>query len=312
MAVPGDTFDTLVRNVWAPELYREHFLNDWFFNGSRFEMKQALGGDTISTPYEYTVSSNVGTFQYDDPMVEPLQSSQVRAYFNKQSFQEAARVFKTKLNYRQNGGYQVAFEAIQHELDLAMKTLRDKIVTTLIGQLEAQIDSTTAYSDASLSRTTYAALKSYEEATATALTLTHLEDLVEALMTHTTYGVNVSSESELLFLFPRNQLTNLSRLTGGGQYNESVIALQDGSPADAGRVFRTKSFEGIEIASVPDMTTTVILCVHKPNIVLHQTEPFEVEEKSEAAHTRLWKLTDGWNIEAKRPNNHAKLSGKTA
>lgn len=169
MAMAGNTYSTLVREVWTPQLETTVFHNNWLFDGSVFPVVDAPGGTTISTGYEYAVTTNTGTFNHDDPMVEPFTSSHVRAYFNKDFFQESARVFKQYLDMMGNGGSQVVLDAVQHSLEIATKNLLDIATTTMIADLEAQIDSSTAYSDASLSRTTYATLKSYEETTSTAL-----------------------------------------------------------------------------------------------------------------------------------------------
>jgi hypothetical protein len=317
MAMSGETFSTLVREVWYPELKNTVWYNFWMFNQNYFQKLDSPGGSTLSAGYEYAVTTNVGTYNYDDAMVDPYNTGHVRAYFNKDPFQESARVFNVYLDYLKNGGSEVgALDYARKTVEGGIRNLRDKATTTMILDLISQIDSSSAYSDASLSRTTYATLKSYEEDTSTALTMAHLEDAVEALMTHTTYGQTIQSESDLLWLFPRNQVTNLSRLVTGQAYNASFFQMltstQDMGPADAGRVMRTKAFEGIEIAVVPDMTTTVILLVHKPDVKVYETRPLTIVEKSEKADTQLWHLTGSWNAIAERPGNHAKLSGKTA
>lgn len=318
MATPGANYvTTLINEVWTPELETTVFFNNWMFDGSRFPVVDSPGGETVSTGYEYSITTNAGTYNYDDAMVEPFTTSQVKAYFNKDHFQEAARIFKVHLDYLRNGGAKPkGFDYQRHTLEIATKNLLDKAVTTMIADIESQVDSSTAYSDASLSRTTYATLKSYEEATSTALTLAHLEDMIEALMTHTTYGQNVKSEADLLLLFPRNQVTNLSRLATGQAYDaaffQMITSTQNMGPADAGRVFRTRQFEGIEIAVVPDMTSTVMLCVHKPDVKIWRHRPLTIEPKSEAADTELYLLTCGYNAIVHRPGNSGKLSGKTA
>jgi len=313
MAMAGNTFSTLLREVWTPELLTTVFQNSFMFDQSIFPVVQPPGGSTISTGYEYSISSNTGTYQFDDPMVEPFASSQVKAYFNKDHFQEAARVFNVYLDYNKNGGTEPAtFDAVRHSLKTAAENLVDKMSTTMIADLEAQVDSASAYSDASLSRTTYATLKSYEETTSTGLTLAHMEDLVEALMTHTTYGQNVRSTSDLVWFMPRNQLTNLSRLVTGAS-NFQFNAASDGqSSIDGGRVQRVATFEGIDIVSVPDMTTTVLLCLHKPDVKIYQTRGLTVVEKEEKADTMLWMLTAAYNAIVHRPGNSGKLSAKTA
>jgi len=317
MATPGNTYSTLVREVWTPQLETTVFFNNWMFDGSMFPVVDAPGGTTISTGYEYLISSNAGTFNHDDPMVEPFTSSQIRAYFNKDFFQESARTFDQYVDMMANGGTEPAnFAPIQKSLETATKNLLDKTTTTMIADLEAQIDSASTYSDALLSRTTYATLKSYEETSSTGLTIAHLEDMVEAIMTHTTYGQQVRSEQDLLFLFPRNQLTNLSRLSGGQAYNADLwhmtTSTQNMGPADAGRVFRTKQFEGIPIQVVPDMTNTVILCVHRPDITIYRNRALRITPKSELADTQLAMLSCGYNAICKCPGNSGKLSAKTA
>lgn len=317
MAMAGNTYSTLLNEVWTPALETTVFRNNWMFDGSRFPILDSPGGSTVSTGYEYAITSTTGTYNYDDPMNEPFSSSQVRAYFNKDHYQEAARIFNVYLDYLKNGGTKPAgFETQMHELESAAKNLLDKMTTTMIADVEGQVDSSSAYSDASLSRTTYATLKSYEETTSTALTLAHLEDMIEALMTHVTYGQNVRSETDLLLMLPRNQVTNLSRLVTGQAYNasffEMITSTQDMGPADAGRVMRTKQFEGIEIVVVPDMTTTVLLCVHKPDVKIWRHRPLTIVEKSEAADTQLFHLTAGYNAIVHRPGNSGKLSAKTA
>ena len=313
MAVPGNTFSDLVREVWTPELKQTIWFNSWMFDQSLFQIKPSPGGRTISTGYQTAVSSNVGTYAYDEPMPEPYTSTEVKAYFNKDWFQEAARVFKQYLDSMKNGGTEPQFDAVRNSIEVAMKNIRDKISTTMIADLITQIDSSTAYSDASLSRTTYASLKSYEEATSTALTLAHMEDMVEAIDDHVTYGQTVGDlAAECVFLMPRNQLTNLSRLATGASAFEFTSSTQNPADIDVGRVHRVAKFEQIPIVVVPDMTSTVILLVHKPSTIVYETRPFEIEEKDEPADTMLWHLTAAYNIVCHSPGNSGKLSGKTA
>lgn len=312
MALAATRYDQLVRNVWAPQLESVVFHNDALLGGNLFPVVDSPGGTTISHGYKYSISTNAGTFGADDPMVEPFTSSEIRAYFNKDFFQESIRVLRQDVANAERGGLEVGMSIVKDATETGVKNLLDIATTTMIADLEAQIDSSTAYSDASLSRTTYAALKSYEEATSTGLTLAHVEDLVEALMTHVTYGQQVRNISDLLWLVPRNQLTNWSRLMTGGSNFEFTASSQNMAPIDAGRVFRTQRFEGIDIVPIPDMTSTVLLCVHKPDIKIYRNQPLVVESKEEKAFSWLWHLVCGYNIVCKCPGNSAKLSAKTA
>jgi len=119
-----------------------------------------------------------------------------------------------------------------------------------------------------------------------------------------------------LLMVPRNQLTNISRLVTGTGYQTNFMnfmtSTQDMGPADAGRVMRTKAFEGVGIVSVPDMTTTTILCVHKPDVKIYETRPLTITPKTEAADTELALLTASYNCICHSPGNSGKLSDKTA
>jgi hypothetical protein len=312
MALSGQTFSTIKREVWTPELQNAIWYNNFMFDQSLFEIVTPPPGDTIATGYEYSVSTNTGTYTYDQAMVDPYSTSQIKAYFNKDSYQESTRSFNMHIENRQ-GVYETGVLDVERKnLEGGVKNLRDLATTTMISDLEGQIDSSTAYSDASLSRTTYATLKSYEESTSTALTLAHLEDLIENLEARATYGLGVESTSDLVFLMPRNQLTNLARLALGTAALTATDKVGVAGAIDAGRVFRTKQFEGIDIVVVPEMTTTVILCCHKPDIKIFENRKLKITEKSEAADTNLNLITAGYNIVCMNPNNSAKLSAKTA
>lgn len=312
MALSGQTFSTIKREVWTPELQNAIWYNHWLFNQSYFKMETPPAGDTIPTGYEYSVTTNTGTYTYDQAMVDPYSTSQIKAYFNKDSYQESTRSFNMHIENRQ-GTYETGvIDAERKNIEGGVKNLLDKAHTTMWADFEGQIDSSTAYSDASLSRTTYATLKSYEETTATALTLAHMEDLLEALESRSTYGLGVTNYNDLLICMPRNQLTNLARLALGTAALTITDHVGTSGAIDAGRIFRTKQFEGLTIQVVPEMTSTVVLVVYKPDVVIFENRKLKITEKTENADTNLNLLTAGYNMIAMNPNNHAKLSAKTA
>ena len=312
MTIAGVTYDTLKREVWRPELQNAIFDNFWFFDQSVFKKVSPQDGDTIATGYETSVSTNAGTYDYDDAMVEAYTSTQVKAYFTKDSFQETARAFNQLLRKRGEGGYEVkGLNARKRIIERAARNLKDRVMTTMLTDAESQVSSSSAYSDASLSRTTYATLRSYQEDTTTDLTLGHLEDAIEALETHTTYGLGVQSYQDLVILAPRNQITNLARLALGTAALTLTNQIPDG-PIDAGRVFRTKVFEGIDVIPVADMTTTTIMILHKPDVTVYMGSDLTITPKDEPADTELNLLTMDCNVVIENPNNHAILTSKTA
>ena len=147
--------------------------------------------------------------------------------------------------------------------------------------------------------------------TSTGLTLAHIEDAIEALETRTTYGLGVESYKDLVILMARNQVTNLARLALGTAALTLTSGIPEG-PIDAGRVFRTKQFEGVDLIAVPDMTTTTIMILHKPDVTVYLDSPLNITPKTENADTDLNLLTMDVNVVAENPNNHAVLTLKTA
>lgn len=317
MTIDGVTLSYLVRDVWLPQLSQNVFYNTWMFDQSYFPIVDSPGGAAIQVPVEYSVSTNVGTFAYDDAMVAPYTSNHIKGYFNKDHFQESVRTFGVYEDYLANGsGNQLpSLDYIRKAFEGGMLNLRDKITTTVIADLESQIDSSSAWSDASLTRSTYS-LAAYEETTSTALTIAHMEAMVDALLTPTgSYGQVVRGPEELLIMMPRNLLRTLATASTGVAYNATfqnwIVSAQDTRPVDLGRLMNLKTFEGIEMAVVNDMTSSVVLCVHKPSIKIYRTKDITPIPKSEAAYTNLWQLVGSFNIVAENPRSHAKLSAKS-
>jgi hypothetical protein len=81
---------------------------------------------------------------------------------------------------------------------------------------------------------------------------------------------------------------------------------------DAGRAFRTKRFEGIDILMIPRMTTTTIFIVHRPSVKIYRNVQFQIIPHDEPAYTFLYQLVCGYNIVVHNPNRHATLTNKTA
>ncbi len=315
MAASGDTFSTLLREVWTPELIQTLFWNTFPFDGTFGPMVTPPGGDSIDTGYLYSVSTNAAAYDYDDVMPTADNSSQIRAAFTKTWYQGAAQTYGQYRDMQQNGGTYVGIDQDRMAIELATKNLVDVAAVALLGELETQLDAANTYSDTALTRATYD-MVTYEEDTSTALTMAHLEDMIEALENVTYMAGGARSRKEYMILMPRNQLTNLSRLTGGGAYNtlewHMNTNIQDMSPVDAGRTFRLAAFEGIDLVVVPDQTSTTLLMVHKPSVKIFENRALTIKEKDVQADSTLWHLTCGYNLVAANPKIHGKLSDKTA
>ena len=303
----------LMREVWQPTAVANILRKSSLMSSGVFSMRgetDAEGGSTLSWAIEYGQTDNSGTHAKGDVFPVAGDVDSVRAYQNKDQFSSTAKVDKIQKQRMQvnRGGQQINLP------DLMTKAIADEaaklgqtVDAQLIADLEAMIDSAGNFSDAALDRSTYS-LASYEATTVGALALADLEDAVEALE-GPSYGPNVGSRDELVWLMPRNQFTNLSRLAMGSQYFEFGASQESAGPADAGRTRKLASFEGIDIVVVNGMTTTNILLCHKPSIEIVEHLSLDLQPLPQYEYAEAMGLIWGANTLVLSPRDCAKLSG---
>ena len=315
MAYQGEGYSDYLREVWLPMARLMVYRNGYFLGkDSPFEIvppNKCPSGEHINMGLDYAISSNAGLYTVGDAMVTPAQTSTVKAYFNKDPFQETVKTYKMlkHMHHTGIGGTNLDKSTDDKAMTTGIKNLIDTAMTQMLADIVAWISATTAFSDASLDRSTYTSLVSYEATGVNALALADLEDALEALE-DVTYGP-VARES-LAWLMPRNQLTNLSRLTSGVS-NLGLNASSDGvGKIDGDRTGRTKTFGDVPIFVVPDMSTTTILLVNRSAIKVYNWAPLEIEPKSLEELAQAWALSIGVCIGVEDPRQQGKLAGITA
>ena len=306
----------LIREVWKPTAIQNILRKSALLSSGVFEIVgpgAAEGGTTLSWAIEYGQTDNSKTHTKTSVFPDAGDVDSVQAYQTKDYFSATAKVYGiTKQQMQVNtGGQEIALpdlmtKAIMDETD----KLAQEVDAALIADLEAMIDSAGNFSDAALDRSTYS-LASYEGTTVGALALADLEDAVEALE-GPSYGPNVISRGDLVWVMPRNQFTNLARLAMGSQYFEFSASMESGSPVDAGRTNRLAKFEGIDVVPVNGMTTTVALLCHKPTIKIVEHLSLDMQVLPQADYSEAMGLIWGANLKVESPRDSAKLSGITA
>jgi hypothetical protein len=76
MATPGETFATILRDVYTPKLINTVFKDTTLLDGGIIPIVPAEAGGTISTGYTYAMTSNGGTYAYDGAAPDSDSSSQ--------------------------------------------------------------------------------------------------------------------------------------------------------------------------------------------------------------------------------------------
>ena len=324
MAIPGFDDTALQSDAYLAKAESILYYNNWIFDQDIIEQVGPEGcpaGPNIPFGIEYSHTDNGGTFSYADPMPESDDTSAVAAYFEKTPYQKTARTYGVLQAYEQGFGNRMPYSqnslSDMTAIEKTSKKLRDVITAAVILEFETQIDSSGNYSDASLSRSTYG-LASYEDTSGGDLTLAHLEDAIENGQ-GSTYGSVVDPATEYDIALPRNQMTNLGRLGAGNvgeSFNEAnflaMVRMDEDKPIDAGRITRTKTFEGISLRVVPGMTDTVILFLRRGTNSVYTWWSLEVEPKDVAAKQHSYLITMGVNGVCRVPTHNLKISGLNA
>jgi hypothetical protein len=129
-----------------------------------FPSEPKRGGDRMTEEIE--VARTTYAAEYDKSDVDPASATNtlVKPYWNKKFYQTSCEVFGIDISNAEAGG--IGIDLVARELEKEALALWHIVNTAFVTQWKADVDSTSvAYSDASLSRSTYPALASYEEAT---------------------------------------------------------------------------------------------------------------------------------------------------
>jgi hypothetical protein len=145
-----------------------------------FTRDNVLGGDRITAKFRVGHTSNNAQYDKSDVDVAAATQTLVKPYWSKKQYTGTAEVHGIDIsNDAPNPqGYNLIGDAVEKEA----AAMKDTIQAALLAQLLADVDSSgTAYSDASLSRSTYATLASYEEATDATITLAYMRTMMQTV-----------------------------------------------------------------------------------------------------------------------------------
>ena len=314
MAISGNLYTNYLATTYVPKVTSEIFWNQWWTKQPFFEVVQpgdarnCPGGSTINVLLDYSVSTNAEAYVQGAPMPTAHTLSDIRAYFTKDYYQEGGKVYGDTMSQLGGGGGNVPVDPQQKAIQTSILNAIELASTTMLTDLAAQVDSSTAYSDASLNRTTYS-LASSETTTVGTLARSDLIDAIERAQ-NTSYGY--VPLDDLCFLVPPNQHTNIANLSAGAQYAEFVVDAQNMGPMDAGVKFRCQTFETVPILQVPDMTTTEIYLLRRSTTKFHLHEGIKTVPKDVSEWALYWLTTLGVNLVVADPVRSQKLTGVTA
>lgn len=192
----------------------------------------------------------------------------------------------------------------EHAAGAIADKINNLILSTAATGLLGWIDDTT--SAGGISRVTYDAWESAVTAVGGALSLEAMDDLVEEV----TSGERNAPESELEWWVPRNQVTNYRRLAGitGNAHTPEVVS--PGGALDLG--YTGYSHNGMPIRSIPDLSTTTLLLVHRPSVRIREVRSLQVRIKDYAGDGDRMILSWRGALQVAKPHWCGKLTSVTA
>ena len=263
------------------------------------------GGDVITSRYRVGYTSNAAA--YDKSDVDPAVSTQtlVKPYWTKAFYHGACETHGIDISNARPGsdGINMVAEDIKKEVESVM----DIVQAAFLARLLADVDSSaTAYSDGSLSRSTYATLASYEEETDATITLAYMRGMIQ----------NVTLNK------PVNLADYVCMCEGATFYTFQALAAaihawninDPGTRQAQGMGYRPmNNFEGLDMAPPTDftnMTTGSLYMLRKQDVNIVPHMPLEVVAVPSGRHSLKYVIRVGINIYVDNPYFQGKMLNK--
>lgn len=269
-----------------------------------FTTPEILEGDRITSKYRLAHTSNAAFFDKSD--VNPASSTQTLAkpYWDKVFSHGAAEVHGIDVSNSSPSTSDKALitDAIQKEVE-AVAALN---VTALYTQFKKDVDSTSvAYSDKSLSRTTYPLLVSYEEATNATITLSYMRGMMRGVTLNK--GVNLSdylclTEGSVYYTF---------RALAAALHSWNAVSKSGKAENMGWPMF--DDFEGLAFAEpteFPNMTTGDVLMLRRQDVNIVNHLPLGIEAVDSGRFSMKFVIRQGVNGYVDNPYLNGKMTDK--
>ena len=270
-----------------------------------FGKAEVRGGDRITSRYRLTHTSNARAFTKAD--VDPAPSTQVLAkpYWGKVFQDVTTEVHGIDISNAAPSSDMINIVADAIAVDNA--SLMDYVVSTFYTQIKKDVDSSSvAYSDASLSRSTYSNLSSYEEATDATITDTYVESMINGVKLNN--PVNIADYIGLMEEAVYNKFRPLAAANHSWVQNDT----SGGGMADMGYP-NVGSYYGLKFADPGDfygMTTGDVLMLRKQDVHIVNHLPLTIQQVPSGRFSVKFVQRCGYNIYVDNPGYQGKMTDK--
>lgn len=294
----------LIEDVIIPQMAETVYAKDkgWLETVFTKDPNSSDGGSNIVRNIRTSVTSNVANYDRTDVDPDAGDFTTVQASWAKIYTHTAVEVHNIDLNEARNKGTNAVTSLLQDAFNVEYPQLSQKLYNNIYTQLKADVDSAAAYSDNSISRSTYPTLASYEEATNTQVTLAILRTCKNTTVLNKL--VNVKDYTWLMEQAVYNPFMPLA--AAQHTWNTTGVKGQD----YAAGYQPVGSWEGNDVQVVPGMTTGDVFFVRPKDIYVREHRTLEVEQKESGRDSQKFVMRTGWNLWVDNPGFQAKMTDK--
>lgn len=296
-----EDYSQLLREVVTPEVMETVFVKEYDqLKQIATEDNRQFGGASITVPVRTSISSNAAA--YDKSDVNPAAGTfvGVDATWTKVYHHTAFEVHGIDKSQAMNGGQPSIANLIQDAAAMEMDQLMEVIYDSVWTQVRADIDSSgTAYSDASLSRSTYATLASTEETTDTPITLQLLRTHANTVLLN-----KMSNKNEYQWIMESAVFNRFEPLVA------MLHTWQAGGPGYASGFQSPGSFESVPVYSPKGLTTGDVFFLRKRDFKIKKHREFEIEQVASGRDSAKFVMRVGINAWVENPGFCGKMYSK--
>jgi hypothetical protein len=291
-------------------------------------VQRDLGPALINSVYNYTMEPVYGLFGKEAPengavitrVLKPSNSSNnaaydkssvdvaagthtlVKATWTKKFYNGAAEAYNIDASNNVRGD--IAVDALAENISDELKSIGQTQFDAFAARLLADIDSSaTAYSDASLSRSTYSSLASYEEVTDATITMAYFRTMVSS-----TLATKVADKRDYVCLMEETVYNAFHLLAAAENASKPT---EGGTLAGAAYGYSPTAFvDGIPIVVLPGMTTGSVYFVRRQDVHIVENMPMRMEVKPVARDTKEVQIYHGITPFVTRPDLQGKMLNK--
>lgn len=269
-----------------------------------FQVVDPIKGDRITNRYRLGHTSNAAFYDKSDVDVAPATQVLKKPYWDKIQAQGYISVHNIDISNDAPGDNTI--DMIKDQISLEVAAIADLHQAAFFTRIKNDVDSTSvAYSDASLSRSTYPLLASYEEATDATITLAYMRTMMQTVTLNK--GVNLSDyvgcqEGSVYYTF---------KPLAAALHTLNMVTMR-GVPQDMGYP-DVANFEGLDLAPPSDftnMTTGDVFMLRRQDVKITPTMPLRIEAKQSGADTIDFGIYMGSHIRVDNPYLQGKMTDK--